>query len=107
MLEINMKVDPDAIKKELYDLLYDVVSDITEDHKQENELPFLLSKRELAEHIFNVSAQSLNNHILHREDFPKIHVGERVLYPRDQVKEWIHKNIEVIEQQTTRLSIIK
>lgn len=91
-----MKTESNAFKQELYDLMQDIVLTIIEERKQENDLPFMLSKAQLAKHIFNVSPQTLDAHVINRKDFPKFKAGERILFPRDMVLEWIRKNVDVI-----------
>ncbi len=91
-----MKTVPESFKQELHDILLEVVSSIVDERKQENELPYMLSKAQLAKHIFNVSPQTLDAHIIHRIDFPKFKAGERLLFPKDMVINWIRKNIDVV-----------
>ncbi|MGM0863408.1 MAG: helix-turn-helix domain-containing protein [Bacillota bacterium] len=94
MIEFSLKAVPEQIKQDLYDILLEVVSSIVEEKKQENNLPVMLSKAQLAKYIFNVSPQTLDTHIITRVDFPKFKVGERILFPRDMVLEWVRKNME-------------
>lgn len=91
MFEFSLKTVPDSLRKEIHDILSDVVAAIVEEKKQEYDLPFMLSKAQMAEHIFNVSPQTLDAHIINRKDFPKLKIGERILFPRDQVIDWIRK----------------
>lgn len=108
MFKVNMEMESEPFIKELYSVMNELVTKIAEERKQENELPFLLSRTQLAKHIFNVSVQTLESHILYRTDFPKIHVGDRVLYPRDLVKEWIHNNLDkVVDMTPNRLKLVK
>ncbi|UII58092.1 helix-turn-helix domain-containing protein (plasmid) [Cytobacillus spongiae] len=93
MFEISMKTESDTFKQAMYDAVLEVMIQINEDKKLGNDLPVLLSKSQLAKHIFNVSPQTLDAHIIQREDFPKFKVGERLLFPRDMVMEWLRKNI--------------
>ncbi|WP_340640629.1 DNA-binding protein [Bacillus atrophaeus] len=97
MIELTMKADTDSFRNNLYDLLQEVAASIIEDNRKEHELPYMISKAQLAKYIFNVSSQTLDAHVIYREDFPKFKVGERILFPRDMVLEWIRKNIEVVE----------
>lgn len=92
MFSVQMTADDNQLKNELYDLIGGVMNNVVEDRKRENDLPYLLSKTQLSEHIFNVSIPSLENHILHRRGFPKFEIGGRTLYPRDEVIEWIRAN---------------
>ncbi|MFK4463258.1 hypothetical protein ABIA49_002750 [Bacillus safensis] len=98
LFELTMKADSDSFRNNLYDLLQEVAASIIEDHKQENELPYMISKAQLAKHIFNVSSQTLDVHVINRPDFSKFKVGERILFPRDMVLDWIKKHIEVVEK---------
>lgn len=97
MFELTMKADSDSFRNNLYDLLQEVAASITENNRKEHELPYMISKAQLAKYIFNVSSQTLDTHIINRQDFPKFKVGERILFPRDMALEWIRKNIEVVE----------
>ncbi|AKG05553.1 DNA-binding protein [Salimicrobium jeotgali] len=78
----------------IYDMFYEIAERAQADVQKESELPYLLNKKQLAEHIFNVSTQTLDAHIIHRSDFPKVRVGDRALYPKDEVKTWIRKNLD-------------
>lgn len=98
MFELTMKADTDSFRDNLYDLLQEVAASIIEDHKQENELPYMISKAQLAKHIFNVSSQTLDAHEINRPDFPKFKIGERILFPRDMVLDWIRNHVEVVEK---------
>ncbi|WP_078434259.1 helix-turn-helix domain-containing protein [Metabacillus halosaccharovorans] len=95
MFEFSLKTIPDSLRKEIHEILSDVVEAIVEERKKEYDLPFMLSKSQMAKHIFNVSPQTLDAHIINRSDFPKMKVGERILFPRDLVIEWIRKNIDI------------
>lgn len=98
MLEFSLKTIPESLRKEIHDILSDVVESIIEERKQENDLPYMLSKAQMAKHIFNVSPQTLDAHIINCSDFPKFKIGERILFPRDQVIQWIRKNTEIVEK---------
>lgn len=92
MFEITMKTESDSLKSKLYDVIHEVMKEVVEDKKIENELPFLISKNQMAKSIFGVSPQTLDAHVICRPDFPKLKVGERILFPRDQVLDWIRSN---------------
>ena len=93
------KLQPEAdFNNKVYDIFYDIAKKAQEDVQKEAELPYLLDRTKLAEYIFNVSVQSLDAHILKREDFPKIHVGGRTLYPKDLVMSWIRNHVEISEK---------
>lgn len=90
------KLQPEAdFNNKVYDIFYDIAKKAQEDVRNENELPYLLDRTKLSEHVFNVSVQSLDAHILKRKDFPKVHVGGRTLYPKDLVIDWIRDNVDV------------
>lgn len=93
------KLQPEAdFNNKVYDIFYDIAKKAQEDVQKEAELPYLLDRTKLAEYVFNVSVQSLDAHILKREDFPKIHVGGRTLYPKDLVMSWIRDHVEISEK---------
>ncbi len=90
------KLQPEAeFNNKLYDIFYDIAKKAQEDVQTENDLPYLLDRTKLADQIFNVSVQSLDSHVLKRKDFPKVHVGGRILYPKDLVIKWIRDHVEV------------
>lgn len=94
MFETTLKPQPDFENK-MYDIMYQIADKAQEDRDQLNDLPYLLSKSQLAAHVFNVSPQTLDSHILKRADFPKINIGERVLYPKGESIQWINRHIEL------------
>lgn len=97
MFETTLKPQPDFEHK-MYDMIYKITEKVLEDRDKLNELPYLLSKAQLAKYIFNVDPQTLDAHIVKRADFPKIHIGSRVLYPKDKAIEWINNNVELSNQ---------
>jgi|GEM_PF-6006937 len=97
MFDVTMKPDADFASK-MYDIMFDIANKAMNDRDQINELPYLLSREQLAKHIFNVSSQTLENHIVHRPDFKKVQVGQRVLYPKDEAIKWIRKHTETVEK---------
>ncbi|GAB2558412.1 helix-turn-helix transcriptional regulator [Gracilibacillus alcaliphilus] len=96
MFETTLKPQPDFEAK-MYDIMYQVAEKAQQDRDQLNELPYLLSKTQLAKHVFNVSPQTLDTHIIKRGDFPKLRVGERVLYPKDESIKWINEHLEFVD----------
>lgn len=98
MFRISMETESDTFKRELYDVIHDVMNEVVEERKSENDLNPLISKQQLADRIFGVSPQTLDSHVIHRPDFPKIKIGERILFPRDLVIEWIRKNAQGLEK---------
>ena len=97
MFETTLKPQPDFANK-MYDIMFDIANKAQADRDQLNELPYLLSRAQLAKHIFNVSPQTLDAHIVKRSDFPKVRVGERVLFPKDEAIAWIQAHIEVVDE---------
>ncbi|SET76700.1 hypothetical protein SAMN05216389_12620 [Oceanobacillus limi] len=65
------------------------------DAKSIQSLPPMLKKKDLAEY-FQVSLPSVEN-IIRMEGFPKSKVA-KARYPRDQVIEWVNKNVERVNQ---------
>lgn len=94
MFETILKPQPDFENK-MYDIMFQVAEKAQQDHNQLNDLPYLLSKAQLAKHVFNVSPQTLDSHIVKRADFPKINVGDRILYPKDKAIEWINTHTQL------------
>lgn len=94
MFEATLKPQPDFTNK-IYDIMFEIANKAAEDRDKLNELPYLLSRVQLAKHVFNVSPQTLDAHIIHRADFPKIKVGERILFPKDKAIQWIQANLEL------------
>jgi len=97
LFETTLKPQPDFANK-MYDIMFEIANKAIKDRDQLNDLPYLLSRAQLAKHVFNVSPQTLDNHIVKRADFPKIKVGERVLYPKDLVIKWIQEHVEVTNE---------
>lgn len=97
MFEATLKPEPDFETK-LYDIMFQIAEKVQQDRDQLNALPYLLSKAQLAKHVFNVSPQTLDTHIVKRSDFPKINVGERVLYPKDKSIQWIQGHVELTNE---------
>lgn len=94
MFEATLKPQPDFTNK-IYDIMFEIANKASEDRDKLNELPYLLSKAQLAKYVFNVSPQTLDAHIIHRADFPKIRIGERILFPKDKAIQWIQAHIDV------------
>jgi len=97
MFETTLKPQPDFANK-MYDIMFEIANKAIEDRDKLNELPYLLSRSQLARYIFNVSSQTLDAHIINRADFPKVRVGTRVLYPKDEAVKWIQAHIEVADE---------
>ena len=55
-----------------------------------NELPAVLNANQLAE-VLGISRAGAYN-LMHREDFPTLHIGKLMLVPRDKLLAWIDCN---------------
>jgi hypothetical protein len=104
MFEISLKTEGSTFNSALYDVIHEVFLEVLDEKKQENDLPYMLNKTQLAKHIFNVSPQTLDVHIIPLKNFPKFKVGERILFPRDMVLDWVRNNTkfknELIREET-------
>ncbi len=58
--------------------------------KEFKELPHVLSAGDLAE-VLGVSTATAYN-LLHRKDFPTLHVGTRLMVTRDNLLAWMARN---------------
>lgn len=97
MFETTLKPQPDFSNK-MYDIMFEIANKAIEDRDKLHDLPYLLSRTQLAKYVFNVSPQTLDAHIVKRADFPKVRVGERVLFPKDEAIAWIQAHIEVADE---------
>jgi hypothetical protein len=52
-----------------------------------NDLPLVLNAAQLAG-VLNISRVNAYN-LLHREDFPTLHIGQRMLVSRDKLVQWM------------------
>ena len=52
-----------------------------------NDLPLVLNASQLAG-VLNISRANAYN-LLHREDFPTLRIGKRMLVPRDKLARWM------------------
>ena len=52
-----------------------------------NDLPLVLNASQLAG-VLNISRANAYN-LLHREDFPTLHIGQRMLVSRDRLVRWM------------------
>ena len=52
-----------------------------------NDLPLVLNAAQLA-CVLNISRANAYN-LLHREDFPTLHIGQRMLVSRDKLVQWM------------------
>ena len=55
-----------------------------------NDLPLVLNATQLAD-VLSISRANAYN-LLHREDFPTLHIGKRMLVPKDRLIRWIEAN---------------
>ena len=60
---------------------------ITNAYSSFNELPLVLNAQQLAG-VLNISRANAYK-LLHREDFPTLHVGKRMLVSRDKLVKWM------------------
>ncbi|ASK61389.1 DNA-binding protein [Virgibacillus phasianinus] len=105
MFETTLKPQPEFENK-MYDMMYQIAEKAQQDRDQLNDFPYLLSKTQLAKHVFNVSTQTLDAHIVRRSDFPKINVGDRVLYPKDDAIKWIKDHIDLTNDTTMERKLL-
>ena len=56
-----------------------------------DQLPLSLNANDIAE-VLNISRGNAYC-LLHREDFPTIHIGKRMIVPRDRFFEWMDRQI--------------
>ena len=59
------------------------------------QLPLSLNAEDVSE-ILNISIGKAYN-LFHRADFPTIHLGKRMIVPRDRFLAWIDKQFEGME----------
>ena len=57
-----------------------------------SELPLTLTVEEVAK-ILGISRAGAYN-LVHREDFPTVKVGRRLIIPRDQFRSWVDKEAQ-------------
>ena len=60
---------------------------ITNAYSSFNELPLVLNAQQLAG-VLNISRANAYK-LLHREDFPTLHIGKRMLVSRDKLVKWM------------------
>lgn len=58
-----------------------------------NDLPLVLNATQLAD-VLSISRANAYN-LLHREDFPTLHIGKRMLVPRDKLVRWMDEQARV------------
>ena len=60
---------------------------ITNAYSYFNDLPLVLNAQQLAG-VLNISRANAYK-LLHREDFPTLHIGKRMLVSRDKLVKWM------------------
>ena len=60
---------------------------ITNAYSSFNDLPLVLNAQQLAG-VLNISRANTYK-LLHREDFPTLHIGKRMLVSRDKLVKWM------------------
>ena len=58
-----------------------------------SDLPLVLNATQLAD-VLSISRANAYN-LLHREDFPTLHIGKRMLVPRDKLVLWMDEQARV------------
>ena len=58
-----------------------------------SDLPLVLNATQLAD-VLSISRANAYNP-LHREDFPTLHIGKRMLVPRDKLVRWMDEQARV------------
>ena len=58
-----------------------------------NDLPLVLNATQLAD-VLSISRANAYN-LLNREDFPTLHIGKRMLVPRDKLVRWMDEQARV------------
>ena len=56
-----------------------------------DQLPLTLNADDIAKAL-NISRGNAYT-LLHREDFPTLHIGKRLLAPRDRFREWMQNHV--------------
>lgn len=57
------------------------------------QLPLMLNAEDIKE-VMNISRAGAYQ-LMHREDFPKIIIGKRIVVPRDKFLEWLENSAEI------------
>ncbi|MED2763455.1 DNA-binding protein [Bacillus thuringiensis] len=98
MFTVQLEGNQEELKQQIRIVFFEIADELIGIKRRESNLPVLLNKSQLAEHIFNVSIQSLDTHVIYRPDFPKMKVGERILFPRDMVINWVMDHVELVNK---------
>lgn len=89
-MDVSFKIDSEVMNSELKSVVEKVVRETLSDVLN-TQTKVMYTRSDLAE-LFCVSVQSVDSHIVSKPDFPKVHIGNRVLYPHAEVMEWIKRN---------------
>ena len=60
-------------------------------YKTFDELPLMLSVPDVAA-VLGISRAGAYE-LVHAEDFPKLRIGSRIVVPKEELREWIHENL--------------
>ena len=60
-------------------------------YKSFDELPLMLSVPDVAA-VLGISRAGAYE-LVHAEDFPKLRIGSRIVVPKEELREWIHENL--------------
>ena len=71
------------------------MKDAKNKYQSYEQLPLSLNAEDVSE-ILNISIGKAYN-LFHRADFPTIHLGKRMIVPRDRFLAWIDKQFEGME----------
>lgn len=97
MLPTSESLNTTLLETMLKDTLQKAYEQGLNDARQKHSYPPLLKKKHLTE-IFQVALPTVEN-IIRMEGFPKSKVVQ-ARYPRDEVFEWMNKNIEYVHYKT-------
>ena len=64
-------------------------------YKNYDDLPGVLSVKELKDYLEISSAGAYQ--LLHRDDFPTLHVASRLLVAKDKLLLWMEQNTDLVE----------
>ena len=60
-------------------------------YKTFDELPLMLSVPDVAA-VLGISRAGAYE-LVHADDFPKLRIGSRIVVPKEELREWIHENL--------------
>lgn len=61
-------------------------------YKSYDDLPLILNA-EVVKDVLGISISSAYE-LMHRRDFPSVRIGNRLLVPKDKLREWIEKEAD-------------